>query len=51
MRSRWNSFGRIASVLLISGALIAGSRYRPARVNGRPVRVRFQVPVTFSLRR
>ena len=34
-----------------AGALIAGSRYRPARVNGRPVRVRFQVPVTFSLRR
>ncbi len=34
-----------------AGALVAGSRYRPARVNGRPVRVRVQVPVTFSLRR
>ena len=34
-----------------AGALVAGSRYRPARVNGRAVRVRIRVPVTFSLRR
>lgn len=32
-------------------ALVAGSRYRPARANGRAVRVRVQVPVRFSLRR
>lgn len=32
-------------------ALVAGSRYRPARANGRAVRVRVQVPVRFALRR
>ena len=32
-------------------ALVLGSRYRPARFGGRPVRVRIQVPVIFALRR
>ena len=32
-------------------ALVRGSRYRPARFGGRPVRVRIQVPVNFALRR
>lgn len=32
-------------------AVVAASRYRAARVNGRAVRVRIQVPVAFSLRR
>lgn len=32
-------------------ALVAGSRYRAARANNRPVRVRIQVPVTFAIRR
>jgi TonB family protein len=31
--------------------VVRESRYRPARVNGRAVRVRLQVPVTFMLRR
>lgn len=31
--------------------VVLGSRYRPARMGGRPVRVRIMVPVTFSLRR
>ena len=34
-----------------AGALVLGSRYRPARFGGRPVRVRILVPVAFSLRR
>lgn len=32
-------------------AVVQGSRYRPARVDGRAVRVRVQVPVTFQIRR
>ena len=32
-------------------AVVAASRYRPGRVDGRAVRVRIQVPVAFSLRR
>lgn len=32
-------------------ALVTGSHYRAARVGGRAVRVRIQVPVTFTLRR
>jgi len=32
-------------------ALVLGSRYRAARVNGRPVRVRIHVPVSFAIRR
>jgi TonB family protein len=32
-------------------AVVLGSRYRPARVSGRAVRVRIVVPVTFELRR
>jgi protein TonB len=32
-------------------ALVLGSRYRPARFGGRPVRVRILVPVGFALRR
>lgn len=32
-------------------AVVAASRYRAARVGGRAVRVRIQVPVAFSLRR
>lgn len=32
-------------------ALVAGSAYRPARANGRAVRVRIAVPVHFALRR
>ena len=32
-------------------AVVLGSRYRPARVGGRAVRVRIVVPVTFGLRR
>lgn len=31
--------------------VVLGSRYRPARVDGHPVRVRVQVPVNFSIRR
>ena len=34
-----------------AAALVLGSRYRPARFGGRPVRVRIQVPVSFALRR
>ena len=34
-----------------AGAIVLGSRYRPARFGGRPVRVRILVPVAFSLRR
>ncbi len=32
-------------------AVVAGSRYRPARLGGRAVRVRIQVPVAFAIRR
>lgn len=32
-------------------AVVALSRYRPARMSGRPVRVRMQVPVRFTIRR
>jgi protein TonB len=32
-------------------ALVLGSRYRPARFGGRPVRVRILVPVDFTVRR
>lgn len=32
-------------------AVVGGSRYRPARLSGRAVRVRIQVPVAFTLRR
>lgn len=32
-------------------AVVTGSRYRPARLAGRAVRVRIQVPVAFSMRR
>jgi protein TonB len=31
--------------------VVAGSRYRPGRVDGRAVRVRVQVPVAFTIRR
>jgi hypothetical protein len=31
-------------------SVVLGSRYRPARVAGRAVRVRVQVPVTFQIR-
>ena len=34
-----------------ASALVLGSRYRPARFGGRPVRVRILVPVAFALRR
>ena len=34
-----------------ASALVLGSRYRPARFGGRPVRVRILVPVVFALRR
>jgi periplasmic protein TonB len=34
-----------------AAALVLGSRYRPARFGGRPVRVRIQVPIDFTLRR
>jgi protein TonB len=34
-----------------ASALVLGSRYRPARFGGMPVRVRIQVPVQFVLRR
>lgn len=34
-----------------ASALVLGSRYRPARFGGRPVRVRIMVPVEFALRR
>lgn len=34
-----------------ASALVLGSRYRPGRVAGRPVRVRIVVPVMFALRR
>jgi TonB family protein len=34
-----------------ASAVVLGSRYRPGRVAGRPVRVRILVPVAFSLRR
>lgn len=34
-----------------ASAVVLASRYRPARVGGRPVRVRILVPVGFSLRR
>lgn len=34
-----------------ASALVLGSRYRPARFGGTPVRVRVQVPVEFVLRR
>jgi len=32
-------------------AVVAGSRFRPGRADGHAVRVRIQVPVTFSIRR
>jgi len=32
-------------------SVVAGSRYRPGRVDGHAVRVRIQVPVSFSIRR
>lgn len=32
-------------------SVVAGSRFRPGRSDGRAVRVRIQVPVTFSIRR
>ena len=34
-----------------ASALVLGSRYRPARFGGKPVRVRVRVPVDFTLRR
>jgi protein TonB len=34
-----------------AAAVVLGSRYRPARLSGRPVRVRIRVPVAFGLRR
>jgi len=34
-----------------ASAVVLGSRYRPGRMGGRPVRVRILVPVAFSLRR
>jgi protein TonB len=34
-----------------ASAVVLGSRYRPGRVAGRPVRVRIRVPVSFALRR
>jgi protein TonB len=34
-----------------ASVVVLGSRYRPGRVAGRPVRVRIRVPVSFGLRR